>query len=91
MSVKSEWHRLTINGRIETYEPPSLADLKTIAEGGNVPDAPQYIRHWQRDFDYLYLLGPHTPNALPGLLVEIATDHRFTLYRVQKPISSEAR
>ena len=66
-----------------------LAILKTVAEGGNVPGAPQYIRNWQNDFDYVYLLGPHSPDAFPDILIEIATDRRFTLYRVQKPISPE--
>ena len=89
VEVKSEWQHLDINNKTETYEPPSLAILKTIAEGGNVPSAPQYIRNWQSDFDYVYLLGPHAPNAFPNILVEIATDRRFTLYRVRKTIPSE--
>ena len=88
VEVKSKWQHLDINPKTETYEPPSLAILKTIAEGGNVPSAPQYIRNWQNDFDYVYLLGPHTPNAFPKLLIEIASERRFTLYRVQRTISS---
>ena len=89
VEVKAEWRHLDINGKIETYEPPSLAILKTIAEGGNVPGTPQYIRNWQKDFDYVYLLGPHKPDAFPKVLVEIATDRRFTLYQVRKTIASE--
>jgi hypothetical protein len=89
VKVKTEWNHLTINGKTESYLPPSLAILKAIAEGENVPSAPQYLRDWQSDFDYVYLLGPHTPDALPKILVEIATDRRFTLYRVRRTISSE--
>jgi hypothetical protein len=84
VEVKSEWQHLDINNKSETYEPASLATLKKIAEGENVPSAPQYIRNWQNDFEYVYLLGPHTPNALPKILVEIAESRRFTLYRVTK-------
>ena len=42
--VETKWRHLAINGKTENYIPPLLADLKTIAEGGNVPGAPQYIR-----------------------------------------------
>jgi hypothetical protein len=84
--VKPEWHHLAINGKRETYEPPSLANLKTIAEGGSVPGTPQYIRNWQSDFDYVYILGPPTPNILPNILVELFTDRRFTLYCIQRRV-----
>jgi hypothetical protein len=89
IEVKPEWRHLDINSKTETYQPPSLATLKIIAEGGKPPSAPQYIRNWPYDYDYLYLLGPHSPNALPNILVEIATDRRFTLYRLRKAISSK--
>jgi hypothetical protein len=89
VEIKSNWQHLDINNKTETYEPPSLAVLKKVAEGVNVPGAPQYIRNWQTDFDYVYLLGPPTPNAFPETLIEIAADRRFTLYRVQKANSSE--
>jgi hypothetical protein len=91
VSIKPEWRHLAVNGKTETYEPPSLAELKATAEGGNTSGAPQYIRNWQSNFDYVYLLGPHIPNAFPKLLVELATDPRFTLYRVEKPVSPEPR
>ena len=82
--VRPEWQHLALNGRTETYEPPSLADLKSVAEGKSVPGTPHYVRNWRSDFDYVYLLGPHAPNALPNMLYEIFTSRRFTLYRVQK-------
>jgi hypothetical protein len=88
VEVRPELHHLDVNTKTETYEPPSLVILKTIAEGGNPLDAPGYIRNWQNDFDYLYLLGPHVTNALPKILIEIATERRFTLYRIQKATSS---
>jgi hypothetical protein len=89
VEIKSEWQHLDINNKTETYEPPSLAILKTVAEGGNVASAPQYIRNWQNDFDYVYLLGQHLPDAFPNILVEIATGRRFTLYRVRREIPSK--
>jgi hypothetical protein len=89
VEVKPEWHYLDLNPKTETYEPPSSVSLKTIAEGGRVPDAPQYVRNWQNNFDYLYLLGTHPQNPLPNILIEIATDRRFTLYLIRKAISSK--
>jgi len=82
VEVVPEWHHLAVNNKTENYQPPSLATLKTIAEGQNVPEAPQYIRNWQSNFDYVYLLGPHVPDVFPNVLVEIVTDRRFTLYRI---------
>ena len=83
VSVKREWKRLTINGRVETYEPPSLANLKAIAEGGNVPEATQYIRNWQSDFEEStyskcssWFIGRNCP---------LITDLRFTGYKSQFP------
>jgi hypothetical protein len=88
VDVAPKWRHLAINSRTETYAPPSLATLKAIAEGQSVPGAPQYIHNWQNDFDYLYLLGPHVPNLCLTTLVEIATDRRFTVYRIQRTINS---
>jgi len=89
VEVRPELRHLDVNAKTESYEPPPLASLKRIAEGENVLDAPEYIRNWQNDFDYLYLLGPHSPNTLPNTLVEIVTDRRFTLYRIQRAIPSK--
>jgi hypothetical protein len=90
VGVETEWRHLAINGKTENYIPPLLADLKTIAEGRNVPGAPRYIREWQSDFDYVYLLGPHAPNVLPNILVELFTDRRFTLYCIRRGIWCKA-
>jgi hypothetical protein len=87
--VRPQWKQLAVDSRTETYAPPSIASLKAIAEGNNGTGAPQYIRNWQNDFDYVYVLGPRTGNALPNLLVELFTDRRFTLYRIRKEDSSK--
>jgi hypothetical protein len=84
VDVVPKWHRLAINTKTETYDPPPIEALKAIAEGGNVPGTPQYIRNWPNDFDYIYVLGPHAPNAVPNILVEIASGRRFTLYSVDR-------
>ncbi len=84
VQVRPDLKRLEVNGKIETYEPPSLATLQIIAQGGKAPNAPQYIADWTRDFDYVYLLGPPGPNVLPDVLDELTSERRFTLYRVRK-------
>jgi len=84
VEVRPEWQHLDVNGKTESYEPPSLTTLKTIAEGVHVSGAPQYIHNWPNDFEYVYLLGPHQTDALPNILTEIFTDRRFTLYRVRR-------
>jgi hypothetical protein len=84
VKVRPDLKRLEVKSKTETYEPPSLATLQTIAQGGNVPGAPQYIDNWTRDFDYLYLLGPPSPNVLPDELEELTAQRRFTLYWVRK-------
>ncbi len=84
VEVKPDLKRLDVNSKSETYAPPSSSILQTIALGGKAPDAPQYIRHWTQDFDYLYLLGPRGPNILPDRLDELVVERRFTLYRVRR-------
>jgi hypothetical protein len=84
VQLRPDLKRLEVNGKIETYEPPSFATLQIIAQGGQAPDAPQYIADWTRDFDYVYLLGPPVPNVLPDVLEELTAERRFTLYRVRK-------
>lgn len=84
VTARSDLHRLEVNNVTENYTPPSLATLKAISEGRHVPAAPRYVEAWTRDFDYLYLLGPHVPNALPEFLDELVAERRFTLYHIHK-------
>ena len=84
VQLRPDLKRLEVNGKTETYEPPSSATLQIIAQGGKAPNAPQYIADWTRDFDYVYLLGPPGPNVLPDVLEELTAERRFTLYRVRK-------
>jgi hypothetical protein len=88
VEIRPEWQHLDVNGKTEAYQPPSLTTLKTFAEGGNVAGAPRYIRNWYRDFDFVYLLGPHVQNPLPAILEEVFSDRRFTLYRVRQTNSN---
>jgi hypothetical protein len=60
-----------------------IAALKAIAEN-TVPDAPDFVRSWPRDFDYLYVIGPAIPNPMPNLLEELYAAPRFALYRVRR-------
>jgi hypothetical protein len=57
--------------------------LKAIAAGTS-SDAPEFLRNWRSDFDYLYVLGPRTDNPLPGELTELYAAPRFVLYAVRK-------
>ena len=60
-----------------------VATLKAIAENAP-PDVPAFVRAWPRDFDYLYIIGPSSPNPMPRLLEELYLGPRFTLYRIRK-------
>jgi hypothetical protein len=64
--------------------PVPLAILTAIAAGKPLLGTPEFIRSWPRDFDYLYVLGPHRPNPMPALLHEVTSARRFVLYRVDK-------
>jgi hypothetical protein len=82
VEVRSDLAHLDVSAATESYTPPSLATLRAVVNGGDV-EGPNYLRHWTRDFQYVYLVGPHTENALPGLLDELARHRRFTLYAVR--------
>jgi hypothetical protein len=60
-----------------------VAVLKAIAEN-EAPNAPAFIRSWQHDFDYLYVVGPRTPNPMPSILEELDAASRFVLYKIRK-------
>ena len=62
--------------------PTSL--LAAIATGQPPADAPQFVRSWHRDFDYLYVLGPPAANPLPDLLHVLESSQRFVLYRIRR-------
>jgi hypothetical protein len=65
------------------YVPPPLRTLRAVAAGTSLADAPSYVRHWPDDYAYLYLVGAPVPNPMPGLLREIVSSERFTLYRIR--------
>lgn len=58
--------------------------LKQIAEHNAPAGVPRFVQTWQKDFDYLYLVGPSAPNPMPDLLEPVLTAPKFVLYRVQK-------
>ena len=65
--------------------PVPIAILAAIAGGKTLTGTPAFIRSWDRDFDYLYVLGPHRANPLPDLLQEMASERRFVLYKIRRP------
>ena len=80
VTPRAPWRRLDVPyGNIM---PAKL--LKDIAERGAPEGTPPFIRTWQIDFDYLYLVGPSTPNPMPDRLEIVLTAPRFALYRIRK-------
>jgi hypothetical protein len=63
--------------------PAPMALLAAIAAGNTPPGTPLFVRAWPDDYDYLYVLGPHTANAVPVVLEEAASGRRFVLYRIR--------
>jgi hypothetical protein len=57
--------------------------LTAIAAGQTSADLPAFIRSWPRDYDYLYVIGPHIVNPLPNLLEEVDSSTRFVLYKIR--------
>jgi hypothetical protein len=66
-----------------TYGIVPVAVLRAIAEN-KMPDAPEFIRSWRHDFDYLYVVGKRAPNPMPGNLSAIYSASRFVLYKIRK-------
>jgi hypothetical protein len=64
--------------------PVPIRVLAAIAAGRTSSDIPPFIRTWYRDYDYLYVLGPHVANPLPDLLEELDSSARFVLYKIRR-------
>jgi hypothetical protein len=64
--------------------PVPIRVLAAIAAGQPPSDVPPFIRSWDRDYDYLYVLGPRVANPLPGLLEELDSSARFVLYKIRR-------
>ena len=64
--------------------PMPLPVLTAIAAGQTASEIPPFVRTWYRDYDYLYVLGPHVVNPLPNLLEELDSSARFVLYKIHR-------
>lgn len=64
--------------------PAPLNLLGAIAAGQPPAGVPPFVRTWDRDYDYLYILGPQIVNPLPDLLEVVDAADRFVLYRIRK-------
>jgi hypothetical protein len=64
--------------------PMPMRVLTAIATGPISADLPSFIRTWYRDYDYLYVIGPHVANPLPSLLEEVDSSARFVLYKIRR-------
>jgi hypothetical protein len=58
--------------------------LAAVATGRAGADIPPFVRTWDRDYDYLYVLGAPAANPLPDLLDVLVTSERFVLYRIRR-------
>jgi hypothetical protein len=64
--------------------PVPLAVLTAIAASQPPMEVPPFVRTWHQDYDYLYVLGPPTPNPLPDLLEALDASERFVLYKIRR-------
>jgi hypothetical protein len=64
--------------------PVPMTILVAIAAGKSAEGMPTFLRSWQRDFDYLYMLGPQIANPMPALLEELDHSSRFVLYKIRR-------
>jgi hypothetical protein len=64
--------------------PMPVGALAAIAMGQISVGLPPFIRTWYRDYDYLYVIGPHVANPLPDLLEERDSSARFVLYKIRR-------
>jgi len=69
-NVVKEYRNQAVNDVIYT-EPLPLPILVDLATGTDDPSVPRFLRHWTSEFDYLYLVGPHIVNPLPGRIEEL--------------------
>jgi hypothetical protein len=82
VTPRTPWQRLDVPyGNIL----PAML-LKEIAEHGAPPGTPRFVQTWQKDFEYLYLVGPSIPNPMPDRLELVLAASRFVLYRVKKGV-----
>ncbi|WP_456662449.1 hypothetical protein [Bradyrhizobium sp. LB13.1] len=64
--------------------PVPLAVLTAIAASQPPTEIPPFVRTWQQDYDYLYVLGPPAPNPLADLLEALDASERFVLYKIRR-------
>ena len=77
--LRSAYERFTQQGFLS----PDFDALPEIAFGAN-KDAPEYLQYWGSRYDYLYVLGPQTPNLMPHLLHQVSSGPRFMLYHIDR-------
>jgi hypothetical protein len=77
--------RASVRGLAIPYGGPvPMRVLAAVAAGQTPSGIPPFIRAWHRDYDYLYVLGPHVANPLPDLLEELDQSARFVLYKIHR-------
>ena len=87
INVVKEYRNQAITDTI-LFELVPLPILVRFATGTDDPRVPRFLRHWTSEFDYLYLVGPHIANPLPGRIEELTGGKLFAMYRIspiQKP------
>jgi hypothetical protein len=91
VDLRPEFRHLDGRQTVHGVPPPIPIELLEAVARNRLPNAPHFLRNWQLEFDYVYLVGAHIPNPMSDLLEEIAARERFTLYRVKKSSEGSGR
>ena len=69
--------------------PVPLSVLAAVARSAaNAAAAPDFLRHWPSDFDYVYVLGAPAGEPVPDVLQLVERRPGFALYRTREPLSA---
>lgn len=66
------------------YAPVPLQLLASGVTGKLALSDAKFINNWQREFEFVYLLGTRHENPFPDLLSEVARGRHFVLYKILK-------
>ncbi|MGF6313307.1 hypothetical protein ABIB82_007459 [Bradyrhizobium sp. i1.8.4] len=81
IDVVKEYRNQAID-EVFDLNPVPLSTLVALSTGTDDPRVPRFLHHWTSEFDYLYLVGPHVENPLPGRIEELTGGKLFTMYRI---------
>ena len=83
VKLKDRFQRFSVQ-HPALYAPVPLHLLTSGVTGNLALSDAKFINNWQRDFEFVYLLGPRHENPFPNLLSELARGRHFVLYKILK-------